>query len=376
MKIAELFVQLGAKGGDSVITTLSKIKTSTTILGVSIGYIINKYSEWQNVALKTAQTIDKFTAFTGRSAQDLQKLSFELGQSGVSLEQISGTLANLDKQRTNMLLGRGFNPAFVLLGIDPRTDPVKMLEQIKDRIGQIKDPNTARVLATQLGISEDIYYALKQDTKQYGEFAKALTLTEKQRKQLIKFNQELRSMGWYFEKFKEQLVSSVLTTALSEPLNEVMHIFEWGGEALVKFGNYLNSIKLPSWLQEAVDWLDQITGKGWGSIIAKQLEGLINPLTMIKNLLGTIEEIVGTLAGKDTLLGRVKNKVLPPVKEIASNGYQSFKNAGGGSDVKIVTNTNNFYGYDNPKEIANEVETVTEKDVSDVTFESSAQAGE
>lgn len=230
MQLASLFVKVGLSGQDSLLQGLGKIRTSTAVAGAEIVAVITGLVKMTSAAKDAALALDKYVTFTGKSAQELQKLSFELGQTGVSMSEVQGTLQALEKQRTDMLLGRGYNPAFVLLGIDPRTDPVQMLEELRDRVQKIQDPNVAKALANQLGISDEIYYSLTKDSKALDEFGQKLIMTDKERLNLIKMNREWEMLLWYVKNLAIKfgaMNADWIKDFLHAVVRVVQHIGDW-----------------------------------------------------------------------------------------------------------------------------------------------------
>lgn len=403
MQLASLFVKVGMSGGDSLLSSLGKIKTSTTVAGVSLGVLINGFTRLTRQAMETAMALDKYVTFTGKSSQELQKLSFELGQTGVSMGQLQGALQSLEKQRTDMLLGKGYNPAFVLLGIDPRTDPVKMLEQLKDRVGKIADPNIAKSLANQLGISDELYYSLLQNNEAMGEFGKLLMITDGEREGLVKMNKEIQLLFWYIKQIGNKIIAIMSESWLSDVVSMIKNIVSGIANISARISNLVNNNK----------------------VLKFALDVLMFPINNLKESLlivfGIIEDIILFLEGKESLIGHIFDVIgegFIKLKELAKslmdwllkifdrltgivdiwnilkdskigqtiiskfeNNAEEDRLAPNEANISSVENRtvsvnnyNTFNGY-SANELRPELVNLTEKDVSDARMESPELAG-
>lgn len=410
MQLASLFVKVGLNGQDSVIAGLSKIKMSTAVAGVTVGALVTQLTRMTEKAVQTAMALDQYATFTGKSSQELQKLSFELGQTGVGMGELQGTLQALEKQRTDMLLGRGYNPAFVLLGIDPRTDPVKMLEELRDRVGKIQDPNIAKALANQLGISDKLFYSLTKNNRELDTFGNKLLMTDKERNSLFKLNREWQTFLWYIEAIENKIIALIADSWLADLASEIINIVRFLGDIGAKIDEFANKHPLLKALFDA-------------------LEMAFSPLKMVPDIilhvLGVFEDLFAFLDGKDSLIGRM----LAPAKEglktvvdyvkdlwnLLKKSFSIIEKLGdvwknlkgheiegnvlsqslgvGGMDLDTqrlapaegllemnansnvsINNYNTFNGY-SPDELKPELVNITEKDVSDAQMVSPENSG-
>lgn len=410
MQLASLFVKVGLNGQDSVISGLSKIKMSTAVAGVTVGALVTQFTRMTEKAVQTAMALDQYATFTGKSSQELQKLSFELGQTGVGMGELQGTLQALEKQRTDMLLGRGYNPAFVLLGIDPRTDPVKILEELRDRIGKIQDPNIAKALANQLGISDKLFYSLTKNNRELDTFGNKLLITDKERNSLVKLNREWRTFLLYLEAIENKIIAIMADSWLADLASEVINIVRFLGDIGAKIDEFANKNPILKAFYEAL------------KLVFKPLE-LVPEIVL--HVLGAFEDLFAFLDGKDSLIGRM----LAPAKEglktivgyvkdlwkLLKNSFEIFGKLGelwknlkggklgensfsqslgvGGMDLDMqrlapaegmlemnsnsnvsINNYNTFNGY-SPDELKPELVNITEKDVSDAQMVSPENSG-
>lgn len=434
MQLASLFVKVGLSGQDSLLQGLGKIKTSTAVAGAEIVAVITGLVKMTSAAKDAALALDKYVTFTGKSAQELQKLSFELGQTGVSMSEVQGTLQALEKQRTDMLLGRGYNPAFVLLGIDPRTDPVQMLEELRDRVQKIQDPNVAKALANQLGISDEIYYSLTKDSKALDEFGQKLIMTDKERLNLIKMNREWEMLLWYVKNLAIKfgaMNAEWIKDFLHAVINVVKHIGDWllrikdivaenkalqvalvalvayfhpviaavvalvavledffnfldGADSVIgRFGNYLDKY-FGDYIRGAIEllktfckWLDKTfeLKKLWEdtkkSAGGQFISNSYEALKMgFKEMFSPENSSAGTNGWAHAFAG-VPNDFNPAY--LAPNVTNN--SIGGNKNLNTtVNNYNTFNGY-SPDELRPQMVALTEKDVSDARMESPENAG-
>lgn len=290
MQLASLFVKVGLSGQDSLLQGLGKIRTSTAVAGAEIAAVITGLVKMTSAAKDAALALDKYVTFTGKSAQELQKLSFELGQTGVSMSEVQGTLQALERQRTDMLLGRGYNPAFVLLGIDPRTDPVQMLEELRDRVQKIQDPNVAKALANQLGISDEIYYSLTKDSNALDEFGQKLIMMDKERLNLIKMNREWEMILWYVKNLAIKF-GAMNAEWIKDFLHAVVRVVQYFGD----------------WAMKIADMVEK--NKTLRAILIA-LTAIFQPvITGVVAFIGVLEDLVNFLNGADSVIGRFGNYI-------------------------------------------------------------------
>ncbi len=114
MNIAQLFVNLGIKGGNQTLGTLGKTKSllgeaSSNALLLK-GSLIGAFYGLQNLLSASGQTgtnLLNFSKATGVSAKTLQQYQYAAKQAGLANEELSSSLLNLQSTATKTLSNQG-----------------------------------------------------------------------------------------------------------------------------------------------------------------------------------------------------------------------------------------------------------------------------
>jgi hypothetical protein len=232
MKILELFAEIGLKGATNVNMSLKGLASSSLALKTAIVAAVVAMERMSAAARAMAVDLDKYEKLTGKSADQLQELKFMAEQAGISGDELAGTIQSLQKARTDILLGNGNITPFMMLGIDPNTDPVEMLEVLRRKIGELP-VETARNITGMLGISDNMFYMLSQSGKEFEKLQQKYKLTEKNRKDLLLLNTEWRKLWFIIKNVSAQFqavlapVVRVLIRGLSNLVDMFKSIGDW-----------------------------------------------------------------------------------------------------------------------------------------------------
>jgi hypothetical protein len=387
VKIAELFAELGLKGAGEVVSGLQKVKDNAIVAKVAIVAVVVGLERLTSSTREFARTLDKYEVLTGKSSDKLQRMAFEAVQSGVSINELSGTIQNLQKIKTDVLLGKGMPSSFVLLGIDPNEDPVSMLETLRGKIRNLS-PEIARSLTSELGISEDVFYMLSKNADKIDEINQKYLLNKQNRQDLIKLNAEWQKFWFLLKSISAQFVllmadgQSNILTVLSRILSAFLDISKAVSEWLEKhqkllqivllFGGILLAIFSPVkaailGIILAVDDLI-VAFKGGDSIIGNIWKWIEN-LKIFKVYIEMIYNIVEKIKSAFNYIGSIADKQI----NLTSFLLPGMKSAGNTTNSKTNNNEINVYtqGGDNPRETG---KTIAEA-VSDALYQSSALGG-
>lgn len=174
MTIAKLFTRIGVKADQGVVNRFDK-----SVKGLKIGLIaaigvattfslaIKKITQ---EAFDAAAAFKQFEAETGSSAQELQKWQAVANQTNNSAEAVTSSIKALVSNQEKIKLGQGNISGFQLLGIDPRQDPFKILEQLKEKTAGLSQGMKKNTLA-QMGISSDLIQVLELTNKEFDSMA-------------------------------------------------------------------------------------------------------------------------------------------------------------------------------------------------------------
>lgn len=188
MKIGELFVDLDFRDGGALnkLTNFSikflALKTAASQLGDvfdnMFGSVIDGVVEMENLNQVTGLNIEK-----------MQKWKAVAEQNNVAFGDIISSLKNLQSASADIMLGKGNAAPFTQLGIDmtrPR-EAFALLDEIRARIGEIKDPGLRRNLLQEMGVSENMLILFNRFN---GYFDRNLQLTKEERKAVMDLNKE------------------------------------------------------------------------------------------------------------------------------------------------------------------------------------------
>lgn len=206
MKIAELFAEITLKGGKAAVSEMKGLLTSTIATKSALLSAATELYKLTSIAREFAVSMDKYQVNTGLSAQQLQKLSFQASQAGVSMQELGGAIQRLQQHNANARLGYGWDPIFSrFVGLNPNQDPVTQLNRISAAIRRLQatNPAEAKALASKAGISDSMYYAILRGTTE--EMNKELILTNKEQMALVKLNQQWHKFWFYLKQIGAKL---------------------------------------------------------------------------------------------------------------------------------------------------------------------------
>jgi len=216
MKIAELYALITLKGGKDAVSTLKGMVSTTIAVKSQLIGAAAALDKMSQVARESALFMDQYQLNTGLSTIQLQKLSFQAAQAGVSMTELGGAIQKLQQANAQARLGYGWDPIFTRLGLTPGQDPVTQLNQISSALRRMQstNPAEAKYLASKAGISDSVYYAMLRGTTE--EMNKQLILTDKEQKALVKLNQQWNKFWFYIKQIviKLQALGASIQTGI------------------------------------------------------------------------------------------------------------------------------------------------------------------
>ena len=153
-KVGELFVDLTFKS-DNAVATISNMITKIGLLQFGLSQIRNGFEKVFGETLKTGVELRNFNAQTDFSVERMQKWKAIAEQNNVAFDSLIGAFKTLQQNRAEMLVGGGNMSPYAMLGIDPRQDPLKVFDQIREKIS-VLDKGLQRWYLGQFGLSEDL----------------------------------------------------------------------------------------------------------------------------------------------------------------------------------------------------------------------------
>ena len=186
MKVGEFFVELGVDATTGNLSVRDMIQSFGDLDAATLGYagalvlFLKRMSDVTQAAMDMAVGFSMFEAQTGLSAQTLQKWHIVGEQVNVDVQAITSSVQNLQRNMAEIRLGRGNIAPFQLLGIDPRSDPFAVLEQLRHRLRGM-DRAMGVNLMSQMGIDPSLVKILQLTNKEFTKFmqtARGLTGTQ------------------------------------------------------------------------------------------------------------------------------------------------------------------------------------------------------
>ena len=290
MTIAELVAKISLKGGKESVATMkgllnSTIATKAALLGAATA--LYKFSE---VARQSALYMDMYQLNTGLSIEQLQKLSFRASQAGVSMQELGGTIQKLQQMNANARLGYGWDPILTRFGLTPGQDPVTQLDQISRALKRLgaSHPAEAHALASKVGLSDTMYYALMNGTTE--QMNKQLILSQKEQKSLVYLNQQWQKFWFYLKQV------TIKITALGAAFNtRIVKVLTRAVEGFYElFSRIYKAIEASDKLKLAI------------LAIGAVLAAVFAPELLVLGAIALVlEDIFGYFNGEDSVTGRI-----------------------------------------------------------------------
>lgn len=320
MNIAELFVNLGIKGGEKTVSTLGNVKKGlgeigSTSLEAKAGILGAMYGLERMMAISGAMGtgLTNFAALTGQSAVTLQKWQFAARQAGMSNEELTGSFKGVQNAMANMLMGKGAPEGIALvskavggLQQDKLKDTFYMLTQLQKAM-QTLSVEQGNIAGKSFGLSEGTIAAMRRNMFTPENFAKAPSYSDQESKSLDKSNiawsnlgnKIQMAVGHFNAKHGQQL-----TTDISKVVDQVIKLAE-------AFEHLAQSTKLFQLIGKSIE--------GWAYIFGGMAD------TVDKSTkLGTYE------SEKKDAAGNKRVGAAAYFEDAASNDYSMLKQSLGG----------------------------------------------
>ncbi len=207
MNIGELFVNLGIKGGDKTLGTLSDTnKGMKSIASTSLeakAAIIGAMYALQRLFSTSGQTgtnLTNFSALLGTDmVQTLQKYQYAARQVGITNQSVEGSFKALQGAMTKTLMGegapKGLARVAMLTGEMTPADiaeyakrPEKLLQKLQEYAQKEKNGGLKNEVLKSFGLGDDMIAGLSRNAFRPEVLAKAPTYSDKEVEQLDKAN--------------------------------------------------------------------------------------------------------------------------------------------------------------------------------------------
>lgn len=300
--------------------------------------------------------LEKLATRLNVSSQDYEKLVFGAEDFGASAEDVTSSLRSLRKAQEDVLLGKGDIQAFSELGINPSMfeDTNDIFLAISDSLSKIDSRSKKLNLLDRIGVSENLLQLMESGSDNIKKMGDELALLGG-----VKTNEQLAVAGEFQAVFLRtqkivggvsNLVGTELTKNYNKALATINKFFIKNAEAITlafnKFFDVLNTVsKTIVFIFERVSNLvmgvTQLFGGFENTVMAvsaafvalkfNMIASFAAPLIVGTLLFAVIEDIVGFLTGKESMIGDFFNidgtKVLKSIQDFFSyikEAYNAF----------------------------------------------------
>jgi len=174
MNIAELFARIGLKTDEDKAKSFSRAMTTVKVgliaaTAVAAG-TANAIRKITSEAMQAAVAFNQFEIETGASAQELQKWQSVAEQTNQSAESVTSAIKAIVSNQEKIRLGQGDISGYQILGIDPRQDPFKILEDLREKTKGLSEGMKKNILS-QIGVGAGMLQTLNLTREQFDEMA-------------------------------------------------------------------------------------------------------------------------------------------------------------------------------------------------------------
>lgn len=207
-KMGELYVDFGTKGLGGLLSGLNGVKAQFLLTKTAAEQAIKLVVGMSKSAAGSVTEFNKINAVTGLTISQLQDLKVWSELNNVSFGELTNQLKSMQQNLLDIRLGRGDVSGYQLLGIDPSQldyrNPMQAFAKIRERVQQV-DEATGALALRQLGFSEDLLYAFKQNNN---EIDKRLFLNNKEIQSLNEQQRAWNRLGATWNQAQQKFIAN------------------------------------------------------------------------------------------------------------------------------------------------------------------------
>ncbi len=215
-KLGELFVDIGVGGLGKTLKALNSVSASFLLTKNAAQQAIKPIIDLSKKGGAFITSLDKFSAISGLSVQNLQKLKQWAEVNNVEWNDFGNQILNVQKSLREIQMGQGAANSFARLGIDTSdldaNNPLEALDKIKDRTQHL-DPVMQRIALSWLGLSDSMIYTFLQAQQPLNSLNtgldESLILTEKEAETLRKVQTGWNRLGVTWEAATNKLIANL-----------------------------------------------------------------------------------------------------------------------------------------------------------------------
>lgn len=188
-------------------------------VAIALKKLVSAMIDMVKASMQATYAVDKFTTQTGLSRRELKAWERVAELSDVKAEELQETLKQLQqKSRQIRFTGEGATP-FLQLGINAMASPTEVLKQFAARTKQM-DQATAVFWGNQIGISENMVYALRKNADQLDKLIPNAELADSDHQAVMELNTAWRDLMFTLGLLRDKIVSDI-APALKWVLDQV-----------------------------------------------------------------------------------------------------------------------------------------------------------
>lgn len=343
MTIAELWVNLGVKGSEKAVKATEGVKSSlggvaseglaakAAIIGVMYGL-----ERLMSQSGKTGTSLTQFAAFTGLSAETLQRWQYAARQAGESSDELTGNIKSVQGAMTAMLTGHGAPEGMAMLANKVGFDATKardtfyVLNKLQEYANATKGtPDLANRVMASFGLSDGTIAAMRRNAFQAKTLSAAPIYSDKETNQLNKVDVAWSNLGQKIEMAMGHLTAKHgmgLVKDISTLTSEVLKMAD-------AFTILVEKLQVLQLIGEAF--------KGWG-LIFKGVTDVVN--TVGKDKGGVLHGILNQGKSSLTGLGQAGKGAFMSLQD--SIAAPSVKSTGGNKTNNTNINQNLHFQHD------------------------------
>lgn len=239
MKIADFFIALGFKvdGGETLPKTeegIKKLEVSSLKLLAGVTALNAAFYSMIAMGVEAGIALQRFALTTGLSAEELQRWQLTAVRGNVAASKMAEAIGTIQKAQASIAFGNAEAAApWMLLGIDPRQDPFKVLEQLRQQVLKL-DPAIARQKLSEMGFGEDMLFLMRQPNFGRGNLDRRLVVSDDETKKLAGLG-----AAWRELLFTLGQVGARFSAQFAEPLAAVLKELARGLTLVGRFVDWL-----------------------------------------------------------------------------------------------------------------------------------------
>ncbi len=352
--IGELFVEFGTTGLGTFLKGLNGVKAQFLLSKTAAEQFTKPLINMSKNAVGGITALSKLNAVTGLSIKQLQELKVWTKLNNVEFGDFMGQIQGLQQNLLDIAMGQGNVKGFALLGLNPKDmdyrNPLEALTKIRERILQL-DEATGLLAIKEIGLSENVYYAMKQQNNAFDE---RLLLNQKEAESLSDQQAAWNSLSATWTAAQDKFIAK--QKWILDLLNGTRQAIEFAAgnkeqkkETVKKYAAKSLAGELPWYLRnpivEKIPALNALSKIGTATILYKMSQDDVIPLSQPVQGNHNISQPFNLETIPDSELGADNsiNENLPLMPSVATTGSNV-------NNIQIAV-TNNITG-DNAAEIA------------------------